>query len=190
MRGRRDEASVTHLLSTSPAPRSAAAPRSMLLASAALVSRRTKPRLCESANFSQKKNCPVRQAGWQTGLIGQTGCANFWPQPAAAAAYTLACAPCRSKAADCTVIGEGEAEWSLRDNIVGDSAAASASVLGIRKRSDSYYNFGVGIRGNRALLCYSHTTTTTYVCTMYVMMNSHTKSGIYIRIFSLIRNGI
>ena len=79
----------------------------------------------------------------------------------------------RSKAADCTVIGKGEAEWSLRDNIVGDSAAAaSASVLGIRKRSNSsyvrtyvYYNFGVGIRGNRALLCYSHTTKTvrTYV---------------------------
>ena len=44
----------------------------------------------------------------------------------------------RSKAADCTVIGKGEAEWSLRDNIVGDSAAAaSASVLGIRKRSNS-----------------------------------------------------
>ena len=78
----------------------------------------------------------------------------------------------------------------MRDNIVGDSAAASASVLGIRKRSNSYYNFGVGIRGNRALLCYSHTTTTKYVCTMYVMMNSHTKSGIYIRIFSLIRNGM
>ena len=141
MRGRRDEASVTHLLSTSPSPRSAAAPRSMLLASAALVSRRTKPRLCESANFSQK-NCPVRQAGWPTGLIRQTGCANFWPQPAAAA-YTLARAPrrrtvLRSKAADCTVIGKGEAEWSLRDNIVGDSAAAaSASVLGIRKRSNS-----------------------------------------------------
>ena len=189
MRGRRDEASVTHLLSTSPSPRSAAALRSMLLASAALVSRRTKPRLCESANFSQK-NCPVRQAGWPTGLTWQTGCANFWPQPAAAA-YTLARAPrrrtvLRSKAADCTVIGKGEAEWSLRDNIVGDSAAA-ASVLGIRKRSNSsvyvytyvYYNFGVGIRGNRALLCYSHTTTT-YT---YFMMNLHTKSGIYIRFF-------
>ena len=76
----------------------------------------------------------------------------------------------------------------MRDNIVGDSTAA-ASVLGIRKRSNSYYNFGVGIRGNRALLCYSHTTTTTYI-RMYVMMNSHTKSGIYIRIFSLIRNGM
>ena len=115
--------------------------------------------------FFAKKNCPVRQTGWPSGLIWQTGCANFWPQPAAAAAYTLACAPRRSKAADCTVIGKGEAEWSLRDNIVGDSAAASASVLGIRKRSNSYYNFGVGIRGNRALLCYSHTTTTKYVCT-------------------------
>ena len=83
----------------------------------------------------------------------------------------------------------------MRDNIVGDSTAA-ASVLGIRKRSNSsyvrtyvYYNFGVGIRGNRALLCYSHTTTTTYI-RLYVMMNSHTKSGIYIRIFSLIRNGM
>ena len=76
----------------------------------------------------------------------------------------------------------------MRDNIVGDSAAASASVLGIRKRSNSYYNFGVGIRGNRALLCYSHTTTTTYVCTMYVMMNSHTKSGIYIRIYFFVNS--
>ena len=76
----------------------------------------------------------------------------------------------------------------MRDNIVGDSAAASASVLGIRKRSNSYYNFGVGIRGNRALLCYSHTTTTKYVCTMYVMMNSHTKSGIYIRIYFFVNS--
>ena len=60
-------------------------------------------------------------------------------------------------------------------------------VLGIRKRSNSYYNFGVGIRGNRALLCYSHTTTTTYI-RMYVMMNLHTKSGMYIRIYFFVNS--
>ena len=81
----------------------------------------------------------------------------------------------------------------MRDNIVGDSTAA-ASVLGIRKRSNSSYEYvcilqlrGWDQRESSASLLqpYHHNNVR-----MYVMMNSHTKSGIYIRIFLLIRNGM
>ena len=102
----------------------------------------------------------------------------------------------RSKAADCTVIGKGEAEWSLRDNIVGDSAAAaSASVLGIRKRSNSssyvrMYTTTSGLGSEGIERFFVTAIPPKQYIRMYVMMNSHTKSGIYIRIFSLIRNGM
>ena len=101
----------------------------------------------------------------------------------------------RSKAADCTVIGKGEAEWSLRDNIVGDSAAAASASAWYTKtfklvvvRTYVYLQLrGWDQRESSASLLqpYHHNNVR-----MYVMMNSHTKSGIYIRIFSLIRNGM
>ena len=84
----------------------------------------------------------------------------------------------------------------MRDNIVGDSAAAaSASVLGIRKRSNSssyvrMYTTTSGLGSEGIERFFVTAIPPKQYVRMYVMMNSHTKSGIYIRIFSLIRNGM
>ena len=69
----------------------------------------------------------------------------------------------------------------MRDNIVGDSA----SVLGIRKRSNSSYvhttTSGLGSEGIERFFVTA--IPPQQRIRMFVMMNSHTKSGIYIKIF-------
>ena len=88
-----------------------------------LVSRRrTKPRHA-GARIFRKKNCPLSKAGWATGRIGQG--VRISGQSLLLATLQQECS-CRRPSAtpatvDCTVIGKGEAEWSLRDNIVRDS---------------------------------------------------------------------
>ena len=92
----------------------------------------------------------------------------------------------RSKAADCTVIGKGEAEWSLRDNIVGDSAASASTCAWYTKTFKLVLQLrGWDQRESSASLLqpYHHNKVR-----MYVMMNSHTKSGMYIRIYFFVNS--